>query len=133
MKGCPLKCLWCSSPQTQKGSFELIHIEVNCRMCGRCVEVCPHDAITLSDGEGWKTGDRLGAIRQDCQRQPVLQAVKRRCHILSTNLHDAWSNFSKMFDPIATIRFCAKTQPNLRMFFQQRHLSVAFETIRLDQ
>ena len=52
MKGCPLECLWCSTPQTQKGAFEIIHIEIHCQKCGRCVESCPVDAITLSEEEG---------------------------------------------------------------------------------
>jgi pyruvate formate lyase activating enzyme len=47
MKGCPLSCLWCSTPQTQKKSFEIIHIEIHCQKCGRCVEACPNEAITL--------------------------------------------------------------------------------------
>lgn len=52
MKGCPLTCLWCSTPQTQKKGFEILHIEIHCVKCGRCVETCPTDAITLSEYEG---------------------------------------------------------------------------------
>jgi len=52
MKGCPLGCLWCSSPQSQKPSPEILHIELNCKKCGRCVEACPVEAITLSEDEG---------------------------------------------------------------------------------
>jgi len=48
MKGCPLQCLWCSTPQTQKPGLELLHNEVNCKKCGRCVEACPLKLITLS-------------------------------------------------------------------------------------
>ncbi len=48
MKGCPIRCIWCSSPQTQKTSPEILHVESNCQKCGRCVEECPIDAIALS-------------------------------------------------------------------------------------
>ncbi|KKN81320.1 hypothetical protein LCGC14_0320670 [marine sediment metagenome] len=52
MKGCPLKCLWCSSPQTQKNAPEILHIEMNCRKCGLCVQICEAKAITFSEEEG---------------------------------------------------------------------------------
>ena len=54
MKGCPLNCLWCSTPQTQKATLEILHIELHCVACGRCVETCPIDVITLSEAEGIK-------------------------------------------------------------------------------
>ncbi len=52
MKACPLRCLWCSSPQTQKSALEILYVELHCKKCGRCVEACPIEAITLSDKEG---------------------------------------------------------------------------------
>lgn len=47
MKGCPLKCLWCSSPYTQNPNPEILYISSNCRACGQCVEVCPQQAISM--------------------------------------------------------------------------------------
>jgi pyruvate formate lyase activating enzyme len=52
MKGCPLTCLWCSSPHTQKKAPEILHIETNCKKCGLCLEVCQTGAITFSEEEG---------------------------------------------------------------------------------
>jgi pyruvate formate lyase activating enzyme len=52
MKGCPLTCLWCSSPHTQKKAPEILHIETNCKKCGLCLEVCQTGAISFSDEEG---------------------------------------------------------------------------------
>jgi len=49
MKGCPLKCLWCSSPYTQKLSPEILYIQSNCKLCLCCVDECPIKAIKLSD------------------------------------------------------------------------------------
>jgi pyruvate formate lyase activating enzyme len=51
MKGCPLKCLWCSTPQTQKFSPEILYIETNCKKCQSCVDECPKKAIIFSDKE----------------------------------------------------------------------------------
>ena len=52
MKGCPLKCLWCSSPQTQKNAPEILHNDMNCRKCRLCVQICKANAITFSEEEG---------------------------------------------------------------------------------
>jgi pyruvate formate lyase activating enzyme len=45
MKGCPLRCLWCSSPQTWSTEPAVIFVKSRCIGCGLCVEECPEDAI----------------------------------------------------------------------------------------
>ena len=56
IKGCPLKCRWCSNPEGQKNYPELGYLRVKCvgpKECGgRCVEVCSNQAIeSLDKGE----------------------------------------------------------------------------------
>ena len=48
-KGCPLRCLWCANPETQKFSSEVRHVDSLCNKCGRCLEVCNVKAITIND------------------------------------------------------------------------------------
>lgn len=48
-KGCPLRCLWCSNPESQKSHPEVSHRNTLCNKCGRCLEACPRDAIGLHD------------------------------------------------------------------------------------
>jgi len=54
MKGCPLKCLWCSNPESQDFFPNLIVRNINCKACGSCVKACLEGAITLNDEEGRK-------------------------------------------------------------------------------
>lgn len=51
LKGCPLRCLWCSNPESQQGRPELVYFEDKCIACGRCLDVCPQNAI-LQDAPG---------------------------------------------------------------------------------
>ena len=52
LKGCPLKCLWCDNPESQKSMPELGFIESRCvgaNTCGApCVSACSADAIRLN-------------------------------------------------------------------------------------
>jgi pyruvate formate lyase activating enzyme len=45
MKGCPLRCEWCSNPESQKSRPELMFFEEKCIHCGACVEICPHAEV----------------------------------------------------------------------------------------
>ncbi len=49
-KGCPLRCQWCSNPESQSAEKELSLISENCTRCGRCVDVCPRGALSLRPG-----------------------------------------------------------------------------------
>lgn len=57
LKGCPLRCRWCSTPESQNIMPEIMHMEKNCVLCGKCVQHCPEQAITLTAEE--LTIDRL--------------------------------------------------------------------------
>jgi pyruvate formate lyase activating enzyme len=62
-KGCPLRCLWCCNPESQKSDPELGFIASRCvgdKACGApCLSACPAGAIRLSE-EGRPTIDREG-------------------------------------------------------------------------
>jgi len=48
LKGCPLRCLWCDNPESQKIKSEIFLITDRCIGCGECLAECPQGAGTLS-------------------------------------------------------------------------------------
>jgi len=45
LKGCPLRCLWCSNPESQNPEMELNYDPAMCTSCHACVSACPTGAI----------------------------------------------------------------------------------------
>lgn len=56
MKGCPLRCLWCSNPESQGFSPTLMVRDINCKGCGACSKACPRGAICIHEHQ--RTIDR---------------------------------------------------------------------------
>jgi len=51
LKGCPLACAWCHSPESQGRGPELIFMQDRCAFCGACAAVCPQGAHNVgADG-----------------------------------------------------------------------------------
>jgi pyruvate formate lyase activating enzyme len=48
-KGCPLRCVWCSTPESWNESPEIAFYTDRCILCGDCIPVCPRTAITAGD------------------------------------------------------------------------------------
>ena len=44
-KGCPLRCVFCHSPETQSPGAEIAFSARECIQCGECVGVCPEGAV----------------------------------------------------------------------------------------
>ena len=51
LKGCPLRCAWCSNPESQNSGPEVVHRDSLCTKCARCVELCSEQAISLVEGK----------------------------------------------------------------------------------
>ena len=54
LKGCPLRCVWCHSPESQSPEPELLLKTDRCLVCGTCAPFCAHDAILRTD-DGYVT------------------------------------------------------------------------------
>jgi pyruvate formate lyase activating enzyme len=55
LKGCPLRCKWCSNPESIRPQPELaydVDLCVGAEACGACVEACPESAIFVLPSDG---------------------------------------------------------------------------------
>ena len=59
-KGCPLRCIWCHNPETQRKQPQLFCIESKCIHCGACILACPKQAVSVK-GEEIVT-DRISCV-----------------------------------------------------------------------
>lgn len=48
-KGCPLRCVWCSTPESQLSKPEIGVYKDKCKMEGNCLSKCPTGALSLDD------------------------------------------------------------------------------------
>jgi len=69
MKGCPLSCIWCHSPQSQSAAPQLAFYRNRCIGCGSCFRVCTKEAQIVSATDRrvtWENCDNCGKCAEAC-------------------------------------------------------------------
>lgn len=68
LKGCPLSCVWCHSPEGICPDIAIWHDNSLCISCGQCVQACPNSALHLNkNSENLINIDRaLCTLSGDC-------------------------------------------------------------------
>ena len=49
LKGCPLSCIWCHNPESQKVAYEILYAKDKCTGCRACAAVCENKAHIFSE------------------------------------------------------------------------------------
>jgi len=65
--GCPLRCQWCSNPESYTNASKVAHYEKTCIECGRCAQVCPYGVgINLNNSYERKQCKSCGLCAKTC-------------------------------------------------------------------
>lgn len=75
LKGCPLSCKWCHSPESRKLKPELIFIHEKCTLCGKCVSTCKqgvHYIKNSTHNVNWKSCISCGTCAEYCINNALL-------------------------------------------------------------
>jgi len=78
LKGCPLGCVWCHSPEGIGPDISIWYNQNSCIRCGRCVEACPEKALGVNTGsDPFISIDRSKCmVTGDCVRVCPADAMK---------------------------------------------------------
>ena len=49
LKGCPLRCEWCSNPESSQTDIEIMYNSEICMLCKQCIFVCIINALKLDE------------------------------------------------------------------------------------
>ena len=61
-KGCPLRCAWCSNPESQSPLPQLMYNKKLCINCGGCSNACPATAVAAGENEPELLRDRCRGL-----------------------------------------------------------------------
>ncbi len=66
LKGCPLRCGWCSNPEGQLKKSQIFYYKSLCIGCGRCIAACPNQAISPDLETDYSKCTGCGACASAC-------------------------------------------------------------------
>ena len=85
LKGCPLNCVWCHSPEGISSDISIWYNTNLCISCGSCVKACPE-----------------GAIQMKSPSEPYIEIDRFRCMVSGECVHVCPSNAIQFTGMIVT-------------------------------
>lgn len=98
-KGCPLECVWCHNPESQRYTKEVLYNRERCSGCERCIQICPHDAIISENG--------------------TVGLDKNKCELCETCLDYCINNAREIVGDEYTVKELLKMIEKDRMFYEE--------------
>ena len=84
LKGCPLRCAWCSNPESQFRTKQILWDPSLCVRCKTCVNTCPKEAIILTE-KGIRIKRRKCTGCEACISACPREALKPDSHIMTVS------------------------------------------------
>ena len=78
MKGCPLRCIWCSNPESQSPQPQIGWREKKCIGCGICLKVCPGGALSRAQD---------GRIERDNSKCTLCMQCVKHCYAKAMHVY----------------------------------------------
>ncbi len=78
MKGCPLRCIWCSNPESQSPLPQIGWREKKCIGCGVCLKVCPSSALSRAED---------GRIERDNSKCILCMQCVKHCYAKAMHVY----------------------------------------------
>ncbi len=93
LKGCPLRCSWCSTPESQSPLPERGYDKDRCEGCGRCILACPEGALSRVDGRD--------GIRRDADKCRNLFKCVDECPTGASKRYGVYMSVQDVIDEIS--------------------------------
>lgn len=72
LKGCPLRCVWCSNPESQETRPQIMFSRDRCMNCGSCAAVCPVGLPPSGGGYRKAQCSLCGSCADTCPTEALL-------------------------------------------------------------
>lgn len=118
LKGCPLRCKWCSNPESQKMDIEMMGSQEVGRIAtvDEIFDVVSRDKVFYDESNGGMTlsgGEPL--MQPDFANALVLEAKKRNIHVaIETTGFQQWQSLWKVVEKIDLVLFDIKVMDSKR-------------------